>query len=99
LRGSSLAAGNAGQGNSDPFGAGDACQCGNVDGAGGITATDYQRAREQVVDRTPSGPFDADFCDVNGDSLCDVEDLAILQRAATGASTTIADQCAGYQGP
>ena len=90
---------NAGQGNSDPFGAGDACQCGNVDGAGGITATDYQRAREQVVERAPSGPFDADFCDVNGDALCDVEDLAILQRAATGASAAIADQCAGYQGP
>jgi len=90
---------NPGQGNSDPFGAGDACQCGNVDGLGGITATDYQRAREQVVERSPSGPFDAEFCDVNGDTLCDVEDLAILQRAVTGAPVSVLDQCEGYQGP
>lgn len=88
---------NAGQGNSDSFSAGDLCQCGNVDTLGGITVTDRLRAREHVVGRSPSGIFDINFCDVNGDTLCDVVDLSIIDRAARGAApTTILDACAGY---
>jgi hypothetical protein len=89
---------NAGQTNSDAATAGDACQCGNVDGAGGITATDYQRAREEVVDRLPSGSFDPDFCDVTGNGVCGVEDLAVLQRIVNGQPAGVQDACAGYRG-
>ncbi len=88
---------NAAQTNSDAYGAGDACQCGNVDGAGGITGADYQLAREAVV-KTPSGSFDADFCDVNADAACDVEDLAILQRIVSAQPASLLDACPAYRG-
>jgi hypothetical protein len=87
---------NAPQTNGDAYAAGDLCQCGNVDGAGGITSADYTLAREAVIkDADPS--FDADFCDVNGDAACDVEDLAILDRVVNAQSATVLDACPGYQ--
>jgi hypothetical protein len=90
---------NGAQTNGDAFPAGDVCQCGNVDGAGGLSASDYQAAREAVVGRTPSGAFDVEFCDVNGDAACGVADLAILQRAVAGEPAAIQNACDGYRGP
>ena len=90
---------NVSQTNSDTFTAGDACQCGNVDGTGGIDATDLLRARELVVGRTPGGPSNVDFCDVNDDATCSVEDLYLIERAVNGASVTLLDTCDAYKGP
>jgi hypothetical protein len=90
---------NAGQEDNDLFSAGDACQCGNVDGAGGIDATDLQRIREFVVGANqPPPPNLPDFCDVNDDQACDVGDLFVLQRAINGASAVIQDRCDVYLG-
>jgi hypothetical protein len=89
---------NAGQENNDALGAGDACQCGNVDGTGGITNADYQLAREAVV-KTPGGSFDPDFCDVNGDAACGVEDLAILQRVVNAQPASVENGCPAYGAP
>ena len=88
---------NAAQTNTDPLSAGDACQCGDVTGDGPVTAADYQRAREHVVNRS-GGFFDAASCDVNGDGACDVEDLAVLERAVAGVGSVV-DACAAYTGP
>ena len=90
---------NSGQANNDAFAAGDLCQCGNVDGTGGIDAGDLQSAREYLVERSGGGPFDLDFCDVNGDGECDVADLYHLDRAINGGTTTITDDCLGYSTP
>ena len=49
-----------------------------------------------MVGRTPSGAFDVNFCDVDGDSDCDVSDLYRLDRATKGESATILDSCPGY---
>jgi hypothetical protein len=68
-----------------------------VNGSGGITSADYQLAREAVV-KTPSGSFNPDFCDVNGDAACDVEDLAILDRAVNAQTGNVLDACPGYLG-
>jgi hypothetical protein len=89
---------NASQTNGDAYTAGDACQCGNVNATGGITAADYQLAREAVV-KTPGGSFDPDFCDVNGDTACDVEDLAILQRIVNAQSASVVDACEAFGAP
>jgi hypothetical protein len=89
---------NVGQQNNDALGAGDACQCGNVDATGGITAADYDLARAAVV--KPTGPpFDANFCDVNDDTSCDVEDLAILQRIVNAQPASVLNGCQAYGGP
>jgi len=90
---------NAGQTNSDAFAAGDNCQCGNVDGAGGIDATDLERAREFVVGRTAGGSFDLNHCDVDADGNCGVSDLYLIDRAANGGEVTIQDTCEAYTGP
>jgi hypothetical protein len=73
----------------------------NVDGVGAIDATDLLRARELVVGRTPSGPVDVDFCDVDvdGDAICGASDLYLIERAANGKSATIQDACDAFKGP
>ena len=90
---------NGSQLNSDAFPAGDDCQCGNVDGVGGIDATDLQRAREFVVGRIPSGSFDVDHCDVDDDAVCGVSDLYWIERAVNAFPATIEDRCEAYEGP
>jgi hypothetical protein len=70
-----------------------------VTGDGPITVADYQRAREAVAGRTLSGAFDPDRCDVNADSACDVEDLAILDRIVSAAPAGLLDACPAYTGP
>ena len=91
---------NGPQTNSDSLVAGDACQCGNVDGLVGLDAVDLLRVREHVVGRTLSGPFDVDFCDVDGNAACDLVDVKIISRLASGASTpAFVQQCAAYGAP
>ena len=89
---------NASQANNDAMPAGDVCQCGNVDATGGITSADYTLAREAVV-KTPGGSFNSNFCDVNDDSSCDVEDLAILQRIINAQPANVLNGCQAYGGP
>ena len=90
---------NAAQTNSDALPSGDLCQCGDLSGDGPVTATDYARARELVVGRTPSGPADADRCDVTGDSACTVEDLSVLERFLASATVTVQTRCDAWFGP
>ena len=88
------------QTNSDGLPAGDACQCGNVDGTGGVTASDLQALREWIVGATPSGSAVVlDFCDVNDDETCDMADAAALQRFLEGGTITIETICGAYTGP
>jgi hypothetical protein len=91
--------GNFAQTNGDAYAAGDTCQCGDVTGEGVLTALDYQRAREHVAGRTPGGAFDLDRCDVTGDSLCGVEDLAVLDRLTSGAPAAITYGCPAWTPP
>jgi len=70
-----------------------------VTGEGALTALDYQRAREHVAGRTPSGAFDPERCDVTGDGNCDVADLAVLARLTQGAPAVLVDRCPAYLGP
>jgi hypothetical protein len=90
---------NNSQTNSDGYLAGDSCQCGNVDGTGGIDTTDLEAARAYVVGRTSVTPFDLDLCDLDDDSACGISDLAILDRAVRGTNASIIDRCDGYLGP
>ena len=90
---------NAGQTNSDALAAGDACQCGDVTGEGVVNATDLLRARENLVQRTLTGPFDAARCDVAPGSLCDPADIAVLERYLAAAPVTVANACDAYLGP
>ena len=90
---------NQGQENADSFAAGNACQCGDVTGEGTITATDYQLAREYVVRGSTGGGFDPLRCDVTGDGVCGVADLAVLDRIRRGAPATIMNHCTAYGGP
>ena len=91
--------GNPSQINSDVLTAGDLCQCGNVDGVGGVDAADLLSARETLVGHTGGVPSDPDFCDVNGDASCDVEDLFEIDRLLSGGPANIFDDCAGFGGP
>ena len=92
--------GQGDQVNSDVFPAGDACQCGNIDGVGGIDAADLDRAREIVIGRSPAAtPTELSFCDVDADQVCGVGDLFRLDRAVQGLPTQIEDACEGYLNP
>jgi len=91
--------GNPSQINSDVLAAGDLCQCGNVDGAGGVDAADLQSAREALVSAAGGVPSDPDFCDVNGDGSCDVEDLFEIDRLLSGNPANILNDCDGFGRP
>jgi len=90
---------NGGQTNSDALAAGDACQCGDVTGEGVVNATDVLRARENLVQRTLTGPFDLARCDVAPGSPCDPADIAVLERYLAAAPVTVANACDAYLGP
>jgi hypothetical protein len=47
----------------------------------------------------PGGSFDPDFCDVNGDAACDVQDLAILQRIVNAQPAGVQNACQAYSSP
>jgi len=92
---------NFSQTNSDAVAAGDRCQCGDVDGVGGITATDALRVGEHVVGKTLSGDFFKERCNVTGPSDggvtdCNVVDKFVIERATAGQAVTLEDTCAAY---
>jgi hypothetical protein len=92
-----------GQTNSDALPAGDACQCGDIDEDGRVTALDATIAREHLVGATLSGPFAAERCNVigpsdGGASDCDVADIYVLQRFLAGKSATVENTCQAYTG-
>jgi hypothetical protein len=94
---------NLGQSNGDAAPAGDACQCGNVDGIGGITATDVQIARERLMEKALSGSFLDDFCNTIGSYFdpddCDVGDISLMAAIVEGRAIDIGAACPGNLGP
>ena len=69
-----------------------------------VDGTDLDRLREAVVGATPSGPYDADRCNVvdsvgEAVGLCTVADVFVLDRYVGGASVTVGDLCIDYLGP
>ncbi len=91
---------NPSQTNSEVHVAGDACQCGDVNGDLAVDALDTQIAREKLVDATASGSFDAARCDFTGaeGSACGIDDLFVLDRLVGGAPTTLENACRAYFG-
>ena len=92
---------NPRQTNSEAHAAGDACQCGDVNGDLAVDALDTRIAREKLVNATLSGPFDAARCDFTGaaGSVCEVDDLFVLERLVRGAPITLENACPAYLGP
>jgi hypothetical protein len=95
---------NGSQTNSDTLGAGDDCQCGDVTGAGGVTAADVTRAQEYLLGVPLGGPFDATRCNVigasdGGVSDCDIADIFVLQRFLAGSPVTVGNTCDAYSAP
>jgi cysteine-rich repeat protein len=95
---------NPDQANTDSLPAGDACQCGDVDDDGQVTAADVTIAREHLVGATLSGPFVAERCNVTGPSDggvsdCDVADIFVLQRVIAGEPVAVENTCQAYGGP
>jgi hypothetical protein len=92
---------NPGQANSDGLLAGDDCQCGDVNGDLAVDALDLQIAREKLVGATLSGSFDVARCDFTGagGTVCEVDDLMVLERLVLGASTSSENACSAYGGP
>jgi hypothetical protein len=94
------------QTNSDTLPAGDACQCGDVNGEHGVTALDLTIARQHLVGAKLSGPFIPERCNVidpsdGGASDCDVADIYVLQRflALADESVTVENACQAYRDP
>lgn len=92
---------NPSQTNSDVFGAGDACQCGDVNGDLAVNALDTQIAREKLLGETLSGGFDVARCDFTGaaGTVCDVDDIFVLERLVSGAPIALENACPAYLGP
>jgi hypothetical protein len=55
--------------------------------------------REYVVRGQAGGPFDPTRCDVTGDGVCGVADLAVLDRIRRGSPATVQNRCTAYGGP
>ena len=92
---------NPGQTNSEAHVAGDACQCGDVNGDLAVDSLDTQTAREKLVGATLSGAFDVSRCDFTGagGTVCEVDDLFVLERLVLGASTPLENACPAYGAP
>jgi hypothetical protein len=95
--------GNAGQANSDVLPAGDACQCGDIDGDFHVQASDLALARAHLMGKAITD--DISFCNVVGDyapagdgSDCDVADIFVLSRLIAGKTVTLGNVCKPYFG-
>ena len=66
-----------------------------------VDALDTQIAREKLVGATSSGAFDVTRCDFTGagGTVCEVDDLFVLERLVLGASTPLENACPAYGGP
>jgi hypothetical protein len=97
--------GNPGQEDSDYAPAGDACQCGDIDGDSYVFSSDLAMAREHLMGKAIPG--DITYCNVVGDyapagdgSDCDVADIALLTRFIAGEPVTLGNVCKPYfEGP
>jgi hypothetical protein len=88
------------QTNRDPLPAGDACQCGDVNGDFIVDGLDVQIAREYLMGRAVlSGSFDPERCNVIGTSDCGVDDVFVLDRVAQGSSVSLQNVCDAYSAP
>jgi hypothetical protein len=92
---------NAGQANSDALPAGDACQCGDIDGDFHVYPADLALARAHLMGKAITG--DITYCNVVGDyapaedgSDCDVADIYALSRYIGGESVTLGNVCRPY---
>jgi hypothetical protein len=65
---------------------GSACRCGDVSGDGRLSVADFNTCPMDA-----SRPRCADFCDANGDRICDVRDLVALRMAIFGQWVPICD--------
>jgi hypothetical protein len=82
---------NPSQSNSDGIPAGDACQCGDVDGNGLTNTVDaLMIARGEVNGSNPE-----DKCDVSGDALCNTVDALMIARGEVGPDEMV---CASFVG-
>jgi hypothetical protein len=90
------------QTNTDPFPAGDICQCGDLDMDGDIDQVDVDLARAQLVGRTLGNP-DLTRCNVIGPSNegvsdCDLNDIFLLRRIVSGIPGAIpGNVCQAYR--
>jgi len=77
-----------------PDGIGNACQCGDVNGDGRVTASDSALIqRSALIPPTAVLAFPGK-CDVGGSAACNVSDLAIVRRALlVPATATIQQVC------
>jgi hypothetical protein len=94
---------NVGQTNSDFLPAGDACQCGDIDGDSRVYPSDLALARAHLMGKTITG--DITYCNVVGDyapaedgSDCDVADIYALSRYIAGETVTLGNVCKPYFG-
>jgi hypothetical protein len=92
---------NPGQEDSDFLPAGDACQCGDIDGDFHVYSSDVALAREHLMGKAIAG--DITRCNVVGDyapagdgSDCDVADITLLTRYIAGQSVTLGNVCKPY---
>jgi hypothetical protein len=93
---------NGMQDNTDGMGAGDACQCGDIDNDGDIDMADYGFARDNLVGRTITQPIDLSRCNVigpsdGGDTDCDLNDIFLLRRIVNGTPGAVpGNLCQAY---
>jgi hypothetical protein len=92
---------NFSQANSDTLAAGDACQCGDVDNADGVTSLDVAELREALMGG--SAVANPNRCNVigpsdGGVSDCNIADVFVLQRFLAGSPVTVANTCDAYLG-
>ena len=69
-----------------------------------MNATDVTRASESLVGATLGGAFVAARCNVigpndGGPTVCNVGDLAVLERFAQGQIVTVQNACQAYFAP
>jgi hypothetical protein len=98
-----ISTGGGDQTNSDPFDAGDACQCGDLDTDGDIDQSDVDLARAQLVGRTLGNP-DLTRCNVvgpsdGGETDCDLNDIFLLRRIVSGTPGAIPGNVCQAYGP
>lgn len=72
-------------------GVGDRCQCADVDGDGEVLIADQLALRIELAGGPPVAFLDK--CDVSGDGLCDIVDVALSARGVAGLDT-LAQVCA-----